>query len=115
MNKQYKNIDFQKIDNMVEGDIDFRKQLLEAIEVALIELENSYLIGIKEKSLPVIKQARHKIKPTLGLFDLERLAVVLGNGKRFMQDHGFGDGIEGHKKEFQEAVHAVLEEVKRYR
>ncbi len=115
MNKQYKNIDFQKIDDMVEGDADFRKQLLEAIEVALTELENSYLIGIKEKSLPVIKQARHKIKPTLGLFDLERLGVVLGNGKRFMQDHGFGEGLDAHKKEFQDAVHAVLEEVKRYR
>lgn len=115
MNKQYKNIDFQKIDDMVEDDVDFRKQLLEAIEVALTELENSYVIGIKEKSLPVIKQARHKIKPTLRLFDLERLGVILGNGKRFMLDHGFGEGIEAHMKEFQEAVHAVQEELKEYR
>jgi len=115
MNKPFKNIDFHKIEAMVEDDEDFKNQLLEAIEIAVSELEASYLRGIEEKSMAIIKQARHKIKPTLGLFDLERLGVSLGNGKRLMMEHGFGEGIDAHVREFREAVQAVLEEVKTYR
>ncbi|WP_375582252.1 hypothetical protein [Cyclobacterium xiamenense] len=115
MNKKFKNIDFQKIEDMVEDDLDFKNQLLEAIEIAVTELEATYLRGIEERSLSLIKQARHKIKPTLGLFDLERLGVTLGNGKRLMTEEGFSEGIDAHIKEFREAVQAVLEEVKTYR
>ncbi|SHM86227.1 hypothetical protein SAMN04488057_104124 [Cyclobacterium lianum] len=115
MSKQFKNIDFNKIEEMVEDDVDFRNQLLDAITVAVEELRNTYVRGIEEKSLPTIKQARHKIKPTLGLFDLEKLAVIIGNGKRLLLENGFGDGIDRHKEEFLDAANEVLEEVKQYR
>jgi len=115
MDKKFKNIDFKKIEEMVEDDIDFRNQLLDAITVAVEELRSTYIRGIEEKSLPTIKQARHKIKPTLGLFDLEKLAVIIGNGKRLMLEKGFGDGIDLHKKEFLEATNEVLKEVKNYK
>ncbi|MBD3628245.1 hypothetical protein [Cyclobacterium sp.] len=115
MEKKYKNIDFKKIEEMVEDDVVFRNQLLDAIHVAVEELQTTYIRGIEEESLPTIKQARHKIKPTLGLFDLEKLAIIIGNGKRLMLEKGFADGIEAHKNEFLEATNDVLEEVKAYR
>lgn len=115
MDKNFKNIDFKKIEDMVEDDSDFRNQLLDAIQAAVEELRSTYIRGIEEKSLPTIKQARHKIKPTLGLFDLEKLAIIIGNGKRLMLEKGFGEGIEAHKKEFLEAANDVLNEVKNYK
>lgn len=100
---------------MVEDDIDFRNQLLDAIKVAVEELEEIYLKGISEKDLKSIKQSRHKIKPTLGLFDLQRLATLLANGKRLMAEKGFNEEIEAHKEEFLAATKAVLEEINNYR
>lgn len=111
MSNRHKNIDFHKIEEIVEGDLEFRKQLLEAIILAVKELEVTYIKGIESKNLEWIKQARHKIKPTLGLFDLHNLAVVLGQGKRLMTDEGFTEELEAHKREFLKATREVLEEV----
>jgi uncharacterized protein YicC (UPF0701 family) len=115
MDRILKNIDFYKIEEMVEDDLDFRNQLLGAIQVAVEELEVVYLRGINEKDLNSIKQARHKIKPTLGLFDLQRLSTILANGKRLMVEKDFNEEIEAHKKEFLAATKAVLEEINNYR
>ena len=111
MDKKYKTIDFQKIEEMVEGDSEFRKQLLEAIIVAVRELKTTYIKGIDHKNLDWIKQARHKIKPTMGLFDLQNLAIILGQGKRMISENGFSAELESHKKAFLSATNEILEEV----
>ncbi|MEX2569191.1 MAG: hypothetical protein WD431_24820 [Cyclobacteriaceae bacterium] len=111
MDRKYKTIDFQKIEDMVEGDAEFRKQLLEAIIVAVRELEITYIKGIDGENLDWIKQARHKIKPTMGLFDLQNLAIILGQGKRMISENGFSKDLEHHKKEFLMATNEILEEV----
>jgi phage terminase Nu1 subunit (DNA packaging protein) len=115
MDRNLKNIDFLKIEAMVEDDVDFRNQLLDAIKVAVEELEEVYLRGISEKDPNVIKMSRHKIKPTLGLFDLQHLAALLAKGKRLMAEKGFNEEIELHKEEFRAAAKAVLDEIKNYR
>ena len=114
MDGNLKNIDFLKIEAMVEDDVEFRNQLLDAIQMAVEELEEVYLKGISEKDLNAIKMSRHKIKPTLGLFDLQRLATLLAKGKRLMVEKGFSEEIEPHKEEFLAATKAVLEEIKNY-
>ena len=115
MDGKLKNIDFVKIEAMVEDDLDFRDQLLDAIKAAVEELEKAYLKGISEKDPVVIRQSRHKIKPTLGLFDLQRLSTLLANGKRLMAEKGFTEEVEKHKKDFLAATEAVLQEINNYR
>ena len=115
MEGNFINIDFNKIEVMVEDDLDFRNQLLDAIEIAIEELKSAYIKGIEEEDLHCIKQARHKIKPTLGLFGLKRLTHILANGKRMMAENGFDNDMEAHLSEFKEVTIAVLSEVRNYR
>jgi len=115
MEGNFINIDFNKIEEIVEDDLDFRNQLLGAIEVAIEELESAYIKGIDEADLHCIKQARHKIKPTLGLFGLKRLTHILAKGKRMLEENGFDNKIEAHLTEFKEVTKAVLYEVRSYR
>ncbi|AKP53584.1 hypothetical protein [Cyclobacterium amurskyense] len=115
MEGNLENIDFIKIEEMVEDDLDFRNQLLDAIEIAVEELESAYLKGIDAEDLELIKQARHKIKPTLALFGLKRISHILALGKGKMLDDGFGPWIEAHRLEFKEAALAILTEVRNYR
>ncbi|MFC4871983.1 hypothetical protein [Negadavirga shengliensis] len=112
MEKKHKNIDFQKVEEIVEGDSDFRKQLLEAIILAAQELKEKYLRGIDEKDVERIKQARHKIKPTLGLFDLQKLRMVLGRGKQLFSDNGLNQELDWHKQELAEAIDDLMDEVR---
>jgi HPt (histidine-containing phosphotransfer) domain-containing protein len=112
MEKKHKNIDFQKVEEIVESDSDFRKQLLEAIILAAQELKEKYLRGIDEKDLERIKQARHKIKPTLGLFDLQKLSAVLGRGKQLFSDNGLHQELDWHKQELTDAIDDLVDEVR---
>ena len=115
MEGNFINIDFNKIEEMVEDDLDFRNQLLDAIEIAIEELEGSYIKGVEEEDLDCIKQARHKIKPTLGLFGLKRLTKILANGKKMLEENGFAINLDAHMAEFKDSTKAVLLEVRNYR
>ncbi|EPR65435.1 hypothetical protein [Cyclobacterium qasimii] len=115
MEGNFINIDFNKIEEMVEDDLDFRNQLLDAIEIAIEELEGAYIKGVDEEDLECIKQARHKIKPTLGLFGLKRLTNILANGKKMLEENGFANNMEAHLVEFKESTQSVLCEVRNYR
>ena len=115
MEKNYINIDFKKIEDMVEDDLDFQNQLLDAIEIAVQELESAYLKGIAENDLNGIKMARHKIKPTLGLFGLHRISHILSTGKKLMEEGNFNSCLDVHKEEFKSATTAILEEIEGYR
>ncbi|HSI75300.1 MAG TPA: hypothetical protein VK957_05385, partial [Lunatimonas sp.] len=94
------NIDYRKIEEMVEGDEEFRTQLLEAIIVAVKELQVSYIKGIETKKEEIIKQARHKIKPTLTLFGLKALGSTLGEGKQLILKGGLNQDLDSHKIKF---------------
>lgn len=115
MEKNFINIDFTKIEDMVEDDAEFRNQLLNAIVTAVEELESTYVNGIDAKDTDCVKQARHKIKPTLGLFGLKRLSHILSNGKKLMAEDKFDTWADTHKEELKLATRAVVEEVRDYR
>lgn len=108
------NIDYGKIEEMVEGDEDFRTQLLEAILVAVKELQVSYLNGIEMEKEDIIKQARHKIKPTLTLFGLKALGSTLGEGKQLILKGGLNQDLNSHKTKFLSVSNAVLEDINKH-
>ncbi len=109
------NIDYQKIEEMVEGDEDFRRQLLEAIILAIEELRQVYFQALEEENVEAIKQARHKIKPTLSLFGLKRLTKVLYVGKKVILEEGFQhSALDRHKEELNEASEDLLNDLKAF-
>jgi hypothetical protein len=111
MDTTNENIDYVKIEEMVEGDDDFRSQLLDAIVVAVKELQDNYIEGIDSKQEEIIKQARHKIKPTLTLFGLRALALTLGEGKQLILKGGLEQDLTSHKTKFLSVSNAVLEDI----
>lgn len=111
MNAFNTNIDYEKIEDMVEGDEEFRTQLLEAILVAVRELQQAYVNGLDTKKEEVIKQARHKIKPTLTLFGLMGLASILGEGKQLIGNGNFEQDLEEHKQKFLAVCSAILKDI----
>ena len=113
MNATNENIDYDKIDEMVEGDEEFRTQLLEAILVAVKELQYSYIEGIETQKEEMIKQGRHKIKPTLTLFGLKALASTLGEGRQLILKGGFEQDLSAHKNKFLSVSNAILEDIKK--
>lgn len=109
------NIDYQKIEEMVEGDEDFRRQLLEAIILAIEELREVYFQALEDENVEAIKQARHKIKPTLSLFGLKRMTKVLYVGKKVILEEGFRHAaVLQHKEELNEAAEDLLNNLKAF-
>lgn len=109
------NIDYQKIEEMVEGDEEFRKQLLEAISLAIEELKYVYIEALENEDLEALRQARHKIKPTLSLFGLKRMTKVLYGGKKLIIEEGFQEvTIYKHREELLGAAEALLNDLKTF-
>ena len=101
----------QRILEMAEGDDEFRIELTSAIYNGLLELETKYTEGLVEKDEVKIQQIRHKIKPTLAMFEFDQLAESLMEGKAILEADGFGDACELHVQDFLEKVKAALVEV----
>src|SRR5690606_36199755 len=92
-----------------EGDKDFQKQLTNAIHAGLIELKEKYAEGVSEKDEVKIQQIRHKLKPTLSMFDLHYLIEELQKGKEIIESEGFdGAEFDAHYTKLQEKLdHAI--------
>ncbi len=88
-----------RILEMSEGDLDFQKQLTEAIYRGLVELKEKYIEGSAESDDEKIQQIRHKLKPTLSMFELTYLIEELQKGKEIIESEGF-EGIN-FKSHFQ--------------
>ncbi|WP_209332604.1 hypothetical protein [Lunatimonas salinarum] len=107
-----RHIDYEKVEDMVEGDEEFRTQLFQAIVVAVKELRETYSKGITQKNPDLIRQARHKIKPTLFLFGLEVVNRTLSEGKRLIGGAGGLDqDLTDHLAKFMQNTQDLLEEV----
>jgi len=106
------NIDYQLVVEMAEGDKEFEAELLEAIINSVKDLRKKYLDGVLSQNEEMIIQARHKIKPTLTLFGLERLSLIIENGKETLDIEGMKSSlVDKHQEEFTEAVDDLLEEL----
>ncbi|GAA0880076.1 hypothetical protein GCM10009119_30460 [Algoriphagus jejuensis] len=103
----------QRILDMAEGDDEFRSELISAIYTGLMELQTVYAQGRIEKDKVKIQQIRHKIKPTLVMFDFDQVAVSLEEGREILDAQGFGLAFESHFLSFLILMDLVLLDVKR--
>ncbi|MFC3881251.1 hypothetical protein ACFOSV_13750 [Algoriphagus namhaensis] len=98
MNQHYPNL-LSKIDEMADGDQDFKSQLTRAIKSGMEELKQKYEEGMIQSNEMIIQQVRHKVKPTLMLFGFDDLIEFLNEGKVILESEGFGPSFNAHAKQ----------------
>ena len=96
---------------LADGDDEFRVELISAIYSGLLELKLVYADGVAKMDKVKIQQIRHKIKPTLAMFEFVDLAVTIQEGKDILEQQGFGAAFEVHFQVFLVKVDLALEEV----
>lgn len=101
----------QRILEMSEGDDEFRMELTSAIYNGLLELESKYSEGLQNRDELKIQQIRHKVKPTLTMFEFDHLTNSLHEGKTILETEGFGASFELHFGDFLEKVKIAVAEV----
>jgi hypothetical protein len=101
----------QKIQEISEGDEEFRVELTQAIYVGLLELKEQYLEGFKKKDGVVIQQVRHKVKPTLSMFQFDQLIETLQKGKEILDAQGFVVDFTSHLEDFKLEVDRAIHDV----
>ncbi len=101
----------QRILEMADGDDEFRIELTSAVYNGLVELQNVYTEGRAEKNEVIIQQIRHKVKPTLAMFEFYQLSDSLQKGKMILESEGFGEAFEVHFQDFLDKIKVALMEV----
>jgi len=104
------NINLDRVEEMAEGDDDFRRELLRAIYTSIQEFKIKYVEGLSSHNLEKLQQARHKIKPTLSLFELKKLNTILQEGKAHVSAKGFED-LDLHQNQFREITDELLKDL----
>lgn len=104
-------VNFEKIDEMAEGDADFRAELVSALFKTLTELKEKYLEGAELRDMEIISQIRHKVKPALSLFEIKKLEEVIQEGKDILTESGFNDDFLNHLDGFLDAVQDAIDQV----
>jgi hypothetical protein len=99
------------IADMAEDDLEFQQQLTNAIYNGLKELKEQYLIGAKTKNEEVIKQIRHKSKPTLQMFEFKGIIEELQRGKDILESVGYDSSFEEHMTILLGKIEAALQDV----
>lgn len=107
-------INYSRIEEMAEGDEDFKTELIFAIHSSLLDLKVTYLKGATLKDDDTIQMIRHKIKPTLSLFEIDKLTETINYGKAHIERYGFDQGFTAHIEEFLKDVNEALEEIQNY-
>lgn len=101
----------QRILEMSEGDDEFRVELTTAIYNGLVELATKYSEGLQNKDELKIQQIRHKLKPTLSMFEFDQLTDSLQEGKTILETEGFGVSFEMHFNDFLQKLKTAISEV----
>lgn len=109
MNKS-NNINLNKVEEMAEGDMDFRAELLQALYTSIQDLQTKYVEGLSSQSEEALQQARHKIKPTVTLFELKKIQSVLLEGKAIVNGKGFA-ALGQHETQFIKVTDELLKEL----
>lgn len=101
---------------MADGDADFKAELVAAIHASLVELKEKYLEGSEDQNEETIHLIRHKVKPTLALFEIDKLSNVIQEGKVIIAEKGFKEAFIEHLDAFldawQEAFDYINEKMK---
>ncbi len=104
-------INFDRIDEMAEGDAEFKAELISALYKSLTELKEKYLEGAELKDIEIISQIRHKVKPALALFEINRLDGIIQEGKEILTEKGFEKDFMEHLDSFLDAVQDAIDQV----
>ncbi len=99
------------IAELAEDDLEFQQQLTSAIYEGLKELKEQYLIGAKTKNEELIKQIRHKSKPTLEMFEFNGIIDELTKGKDILESVGYDSSFEKHMTVLLDKIDAALQDV----
>lgn len=101
----------QLILTIADGDPEFATQLTLAIKQGLEELQAKYTNGIATQSNHELQQIRHKLKPTLIMFEFEELIEELNSGIEILDKYGFGEKVEEHFVRFELLINEDIEVV----
>ena len=104
-------VNFERIVEMAEGDADFRAELISALFKSLSELKEKYLEGAELKDAEIISQIRHKVKPALELFEIQKLEAIIKEGKEILLEKGFNEDFLEHLDAFLDAVQDAIDQV----
>lgn len=100
-----------RILEMSEGDEEFQSELTHAIYNGLLDLQTKYKEGVTAKNEIIIQQIRHKLKPTLSMFEFEDLIEELQNGKEILESRGFNEDFDVHFTSLNTRLEAAIERV----
>ncbi|AWW33319.1 hypothetical protein DN752_23305 [Echinicola strongylocentroti] len=106
-----RNINMDKVHEMSEGDMEFQKELLQAIASSVEELKERYEDGITKRDEDILHQARHKVKPTVTIFELRNLSQVLDKGRQLIQQDELDERMNEHWEEFSKVADDLLREI----
>lgn len=96
---------------VAEGDLEFKQELTLAIYNALLELQNKYVEATHEKNESKILQIRHKLKPTLIMFNFHSIMDELKIGKEILSQKGFDKSFQTHFLSLNEKLNLAISEV----
>jgi len=99
------------IAEMADDDLEFQQQLTQAIYNGLKELKEQYQFGADSKNEEIIKQIRHKTKPTLQMFEFNDIISELSKGKEILESVGFVVSFQSHKTILLEKIEIALQDV----
>ena len=108
--RKSENINLDKVEEMAEGDLDFKAELLQALYTSVQDLQIRYIEGLSSQNAEVLQQARHKIKPTVTLFQLKKIQSVLSEGKAIISTKGFA-ALGQHESKFTKVTDDLLREL----
>lgn len=100
-----------RILEMSEGDEEFQSELTHAIYNGLLDLQTKYREGVTAKNEIIIQQIRHKLKPTLSMFEFDDLIEELQNGKEILESRGFNEDFDVHFASLNTKLEVAIERV----
>lgn len=98
----------QKILEIADGDEDFKVELTKAIHNGLNELKTVYSEGHADQDEVKIQQIRHKLKPTLAMFEFEDLIFEMQHGKEIVESEGFTDQFSKHVNQLNSLLDTAI-------
>ena len=104
-------VNFDRIEEMSEGDAEFKAELVSALYKSLSELKERYLERAELQDIEIISQIRHKVKPALSLFEINILNDIIQEGKDILTEKGFNEDFMSHLEKFLDAVQDAIDQV----
>lgn len=99
------------IAEMAEDDLEFQQQLTNAIYGGLEELKEQYTLGTTTRNDEILRQIRHKSKPTLLMFEFKGIIEELNRGKEILESEGYSSSFDQHLLVLLEKIDSALQDV----